>query len=122
MLIAPLVLAAALIQQPAGDAPAPDLAVIDARLGDCSADFTVSDADGAPIYAATIHVRIRYGFMGIKRMDLEVGTNSDGKARVAGLPEKSRPLLYDVWKDDLKTTVQQDVERTCAATFDVSLK
>jgi hypothetical protein len=121
MLVATLVLVAALVQQPAGDAP-PDLAVIDARLGDCSADFTVSAADATPIYAATIHVRIRYGFMGIKRMDLEVGTNSDGKARVAGLPEKSRPLLYDVWKDDLKTTVQQDVERTCAATFDVSLK
>ena len=76
--------------------------MIDARLGSCAADFTVTDASGAPVYAATVHVRIRYGFMSVKRMDLEVGTNSDGKARVEGLPEKAKPLVYDVTKDNLK--------------------
>jgi hypothetical protein len=102
--------------------PTPDLAVISGRLGPCSADFTVTDADGKPIYAAIVHVRIRYGFMSVKRMDLEVGTNSDGKARVEGLPEKARPLTYDVTKDTLKGTVRQDLAANCKATFAVALK
>jgi hypothetical protein len=123
MFIVSLALGAALLaQQPAADPPKPDLAVISGRLGPCSADFTVTDADGKPIYAAIVHVRIRYGFMSIKRMDLEVGTNSDGKARVEGLPEKARPLTYDVTKDMLKGTAQQDLATNCKATYTVALK
>jgi len=100
----------------------PNLAVINARLGTCAADFTVTDASGAPVYAATVHVRIRYGFMSVKRMDLEVGTSSDGKARVEGLPEKAKPLVYDVTKDNLKATVEQDLSTTCRGTYPVTLK
>lgn len=123
MLIPTLVLAAAaLAQQPAPETPKPDLAIISARLGPCSADFTVIDADGKPVYAAIVHVRIRYGFLSIKRMDLEVGTNSDGKARVEGLPEKAKPLIYDVTKDMKKGTAQQDLATTCKGTYEVALK
>jgi hypothetical protein len=127
MLIAFLLLAAAaLAQQPAQQPPSetqkPDLAIISARLGPCSADFTVTDADGKPVYAAIVHVRIRYGFMSVKRMDLEVGTNSEGKARVEGLPEKGRLLVYDVTKDMLKGTAQQDLVASCKAMFPVTLK
>ena len=126
MLIATLVLATALAQppaqQPPPEAPKPDLAIISARLGPCSADFTVTDADGKPVYAAIVHVRIRYGFMSIKRMDLEVGTNSEGKARVEGLPEKAKPLIYDVTKDTKKGTAQQDVAAACKGTYEVALK
>ena len=116
----PLALAfsAALLQASAE----PDLAVISARLGSCSADFTVKDADGKPIYAAVVHVRIRYGFMSLKRMDLEVGTNSDGRARVEGLPSKAKPLTYDITKADKTTTTQQDLATACQTKFDVSLK
>jgi hypothetical protein len=123
MLLATLAIAAAaaLVQQPA-EPPKPDLAIISARLGPCSADFTVTDPDGKPVYAAIVHVRIRYGFMNIKRMDLEVGTNSEGKARVEGLPAKARPLLYDVTKDALKGIVEQDLEATCNGTYAVALK
>ncbi len=116
-----LVMAAMLLQQPA-PAPAPELAVIDARLGACTADFTVRDAAGMPIYAAMVHVRIRYGFMSVKRMDLEVGTNSDGRARVAGLPAKARPLTFDIAKGDLKAAATQDLATACEATHDVVLK
>ena len=49
-------------QEPAKPA---DLSVIEARLGPCAADFTVTGADGKPVYAATIHVRIRYGFLSL---------------------------------------------------------
>ncbi len=127
MLIAILALAAAaLAQQPApppsAEAQKPDLAIISARLGSCSADFTVIDADGKPVYAAIVHVRIRYGFMSVKRMDLEVGTNSEGKARVEGLPEKAKPLVYDVTKETKKGTAQQDLAVSCKGTYEVALK
>ena len=100
----------------------PELPVLKARLGNCSADFIVKSADGAPVYLALVHVRVRYGAMGIKRMDLEVGTNSEGKARIEGLPDKARPMTYDVQKDDAKAVVDQDVAKTCQGKFDVTLK
>jgi len=116
-----LALAALAAQQPP-DRPVSDLAVINARLGPCAADFSVTDADGKPVYAATVHVRVRYGFMSLKRMDLEVGTNSDGKARVEGLPAKAKPLVYDVSKGTLKTTVEQNLTTECQGTYRLSLK
>jgi hypothetical protein len=100
----------------------PDLATISARLGMCSADFTVTDAEGKPVYAANVHVRLRYGFLGLKRMDLEVGTNSDGKARVDGLPLGGRRLVYDITKDTRKTTAEQDLTTNCHAMYAVALK
>jgi len=122
MFIAPVVLTLALgLQEPAA-APKPDLAVISARLGPCAADFVVTDANGAPLYAATIHVRIRYGFLGLKRMDLEVGTNSEGKARVEGLPVSARPLTYDITSAGMKATVEQELSTHCQATYPVTLK
>ena len=114
--------AAALVQQPSAEAPKPDLAVISGRLGGCAADFTVNNADGQPIYAATVHVRIRYGFLGIKRMDLEVGTDSAGKARVEGLPDTVKPLTFDIQKGEMKATVEQTHLSDCKATYEVSLK
>ena len=122
MTIAMVALAVALTQQPSADVPAPDLAVISARLGECAADFVVKDADGQPVYAAIVHVRIRYGFLGIKRMDLEVGTDSDGQARVEGLPDTVKPLTFDVQKADLMTIVEQTHLSPCQATYEVSLE
>jgi len=112
----------ALQQPPSAEPPKPEVPVISARAGDCSADFTVRDADGKPIYNATIHVRVRYGFLGIKRTDLEVGTNADGKARVEGLPDDARTLIYSVTRGELKAEVAQDPSRRCEVVFDVSLK
>jgi hypothetical protein len=99
-----------------------DPTVIDAKLGPCSADFTVSGADSKPVYDASVHVRVRYGAFSVKRMDLEVGTNSDGKARVAGLPSKARLLAYDISKGNLHASVTQDVAVACNAKYDVTLK
>ena len=123
MFIASMAVAAViLVQQPAASTAAPELAVISARVGTCAADFTVRDANGMPVYAATIHVRIRYGFMSLKRMDLEVGTNSDGKARIEGLPARAKPLAYDISKADKKAVVAQDLSGACHATYSVSLE
>jgi hypothetical protein len=122
-MLIPALVAAALAHGQQPRAPVePEVAVIDARLGECSASFIVTDADGAPVYGATVHVRIRYGFLGIKRMDLEVGTNSDGKARVGTLPEKARPLTYDVRKGELEALVEQDLSTDCSAEYDVTLE
>lgn len=123
MTIATIALAAvAFVQQPAAETPKPELAVISARLGGCAADFTVKDADGQPVYAAIVHVRIRYGFLGIKRMDLEVGTDSAGQARVEGLPDRVKPLTFDIQKADRKATVEQTHLSDCQATYEVTLK
>ena len=125
-----LSLAAALAQAPAAGSPQtpqppgtpPDVPVLNARLGGCSAEFTVKNADGAPVYLALIHVNVRYGPLNVKRMDIEVGTNSDGKARIKGLPDKAKPMTYDVQKDDKKTTIDQDVAKSCEGKFEVTLK
>ena len=120
MFVAAMVIAWLLAPQKTAE---PDVTVMKANLGgSCSADFTVKDANGKPVYAASVHVRVRYGFAGVKRADLEVGTSSDGKARIEGLPDKSKPMIYDVTKDDKKTEVTQDVSDKCRATFDVTLK
>jgi hypothetical protein len=92
-----------------------------AGLGPCSADFTVTGLSGEPVYGALIHVRVRYGFWSIKRADLEVGTNSEGRARIEGLPGKAKPLLYDIRKDILTSEAEQKVADTCQARFAVSL-
>src|SRR5881396_1155692 len=115
MMIAIIVVALALAASQ--NANPQEVPVLKANLGrDCSADFLVRGADGQPAYNATIHVRVRYGFMSMKRSDLEIGTNADGKARIEGLPAKAKPLTYDVTKGSAKAAVTQDVEQTCRAT------
>lgn len=122
MFAAAVVLALLLSAQKAAESPS-DITVMKANLGgSCSADFTVRDAEGKPVFDALVHVRVRYGFAGVKRADLEVGTSSQGRARIDGLPDKAKPMTYDVAKDDKKAEVAQDVSSTCHATFDISLK
>ena len=99
-----------------------EVPVLKANLGNCSADFTVRGTDAQPVYNATIHVRVRYGFMSLKRSDLEIGTNADGKARIEGLPARARPLAYDIRKEMAAAAVMQDVEAMCNASFEVALK
>ena len=120
----PLIVAAlVLVPSQAASSKPEDVTLMKANLGgSCSAEFTVKDADGKPVYAASVHVLIRYGFAGVKHADLEVGTSSEGKARIEGLPNKARPMTYDIKKDDKRTEVMQDVADMCHATFDVSLK
>jgi hypothetical protein len=62
--------------------------VMDGETGSCSVAFTVTDAKGTPVYDARIRVHIAYGFMGVRRLDLEAATNVDGKTQFKGLPEK----------------------------------
>src|SRR5256884_1037844 len=75
----------------------PQIPVVDGGLGSCSADFTVKDGSDKPIYNAKIHVLIKYGFLSKRKTELEVGTNSDGKARMTGLPSMpKKPLEFTI--------------------------
>jgi hypothetical protein len=121
MLLALFLIAAFFVQQ-ATEQPKPEVPSLKAGLGTCVADFLVKDVDGKPVYQATIHSKIRYGAMSIKRMDVEVNTNDDGKARIEGLPTKAKPIVYDIEKAGTKATVQQDVATGCLASLQVTLK
>jgi hypothetical protein len=119
MLVALMLAAIPLAQSPQKT----DVTLMKAALGgSCSADFTVTDAGGKPVVGATVHVKLRYGFAGVKRADLEIETSPNGKVRIEGLPDKAKPMTYEIKKDELKTEVTQDVSSTCHATFDVTLK
>ena len=103
-------------------ADSPEVPVVDAGLGSCGADFTVKDSSGKPIFNAKISVTIKYGFHSLRKTQLEVGTNSDGKARVTGLPNlPKKPLEFSIKSGTVSTTVTDDPGTNCNAVFDVTL-
>jgi hypothetical protein len=109
----------------AGAAPASQQSVpvpqVDAGVGPCTTDFTVSQNTNQPLYNADISARIAYGFMGVKKMDLNVGTNSEGKARFVGLPEKvhNPPVVFTVRAKGLSKTVNFYPSVKCHAQYSV---
>src|SRR5260370_333592 len=97
--------------------------VIDGGIGPCSADFTITDDAGSPVYAAKIKVHIAYGFMYARKLDLEVGTNSDGKARFTGLPDRVKHgLFFEASEGDRTAQAFDDPATTCKAQFTVALR
>lgn len=117
-----LIVAAIVATQQPSESPKPEQVVLKAGLGPCSAEFLVKDASGNPAYGAVIHTRLRYGFMNVKRMDLEVSTDSDGKARVEGLPTRAKPVVYDIDLKGRKGKAEQNLTSSCQAIFAVDLK
>ncbi|MGA3125326.1 MAG: hypothetical protein ABSD13_01310 [Candidatus Korobacteraceae bacterium] len=96
---------------------------ISAELGTCSALFNVTGADSKPVYNAKISVRIHYGVMGLKKLDLETFTSADGQAKFVKLPEvPKKPVYFYISKDDKLETVEFMPDVHCRATFDVRLK
>lgn len=130
--LCPKLLVAMVILMVAGGAGAPAFAqeqeppavpVIRGDLGPCTADFTVTDAEGKPLFDAKIHVLIRYGFLGKRKSELEVGTNSDGKARFEGLPNRAKkPLEFRVRSGDMIQLLVHDPEADCNPSFSVKLE
>jgi len=95
--------------------------VVDGGIGPCSADFTVTDANGSPVYAAQIDVHIAYGFM--HKLDLEVGTNADGKARFTGLPNRVKHgLFFQASQGDRTADAFDDPASTCKTQFTLALR
>ena len=96
---------------------------MDGDAGPCSLELTVNGIDAKPAYAVTIKVHIAYGFAGIRRLDLEAGTNSDGKVKFTGLPARVHrpPLEFNASKDDLSGTTTYDPSAECQAKHDIAL-
>lgn len=95
---------------------------ISADLGTCSAEFHVTDMRGHGIYDAKIRTVIRYGFLSKRKLELEAGTNSDGRARFVKLPDNT--------KKSIEFTITNGIDRAkrsfnpgtdCHAEYDVPL-
>ena len=100
----------------------PEVPVVDGKIGSCQADFTVKDEAGKPIYNATIKVTLKYGLFNKRRMDLEIGTNSDGKARIIGLPDSpKKPLEFQITSGTVSKSVDDDPSTNCKAVYEITL-
>jgi hypothetical protein len=96
--------------------------VIDGGVGTCSAAFTVTDENAAPVYDAKIRVHVAYGFWYARKLDLEVGTNVDGKARFEGLPSRTKAgLNFTASKGDSLGTAFVDPNTTCKSELTITL-
>jgi len=97
--------------------------VIDGGIGPCSAEFTVTDAAQAPVYAATISVHIAYGFMYLRKLDLQVGTNATGQARFTGLPDRTKQgLFFRASEGGREGSAFVDPAKTCKAQLTIQLE
>jgi hypothetical protein len=120
--------AAASAQTNPQPAPAPTavqtVPVIDGEAGPCSVAFTVATADGKPAGAATVRVHIAYGFGGFHKLDLQAGTNSDGKVTFKGLPSRVRQslLTFEASKDQLVGTANYDPATECQGKREIRLE
>jgi hypothetical protein len=96
---------------------------ISADLGTCSALITVTGADSKPIYNAKVSTRVRYGMMGVKKLDLETFTSAGGQVKIVGLPEvPKKPVYIYITKDEMMETVEFKPDVRCHAMYDVHLK
>ena len=99
-----------------------DIPVAKGEAGPCSADFVVSDPAGKGVYDAKIGIQIKYGFMGLHKLDATVGTNYEGKARIEGLPEPIKGTAeFKVSRGDQNKTVPYDPQDNCHPRHQVTL-
>jgi hypothetical protein len=102
--------------------PAPELPVVKAQGGPCMADFIVVDAVGKPLFDAKIAIQLEYGFLGRNKLDLRVGTNTEGKARVDGMPERPRRLAeFKITHGTYSKSIRYAPDRQCYAQHTVIL-
>ena len=87
-------------------------------------ELTILGADSKPVYNATVKVHIGYGVGGFHHLDLQAGTNSEGKVRFTGIPAKVHhpPLEFDAAKDELEGSVNYDPINECHGKHDVKLE
>jgi hypothetical protein len=105
--------------KPTEGAAAPVLKV---DAGPCMADFVVLDASGKGVYDAKITLQTQYGFLGLRKLDLNVGTNYEGKASIEGLPEKTKkPAQFKISQGGREKTVPYDPVNQCYAMHNITL-
>jgi len=105
------------------DNPPAQVPVMNGGAGPCSLDLTITGLDAKPIYAASVKVHVAYGLGGFRKLDLEAGTNSDGKLRFTGLPERVRrpPLEFQASKGNLFGMATVDPSTECEAKRGITL-
>ena len=102
--------------------PSEKVPEISGNLGGCSVEIHVIDSAGKPVYGAQVSVHIRYGFGGFHRLDLQVGTNTDGLARFVGLTERARmPLSFYADYHGCETVVPVDLRQNCHQKQDAAI-
>jgi len=95
---------------------------ISGNLGGCSVEIRVIDSAGKSVYNAQVSVHIRYGFGGFHRLDLQIGTNTDGLARFVGLSERARmPLSFYADYQGRETVVPVDLRNNCHQKQDAAI-
>lgn len=102
--------------------PVTDGSHADAGVGECATDFSVKDAAGQPVANASVRMHIRYGLLGLRRMDLALGTAADGSAHIQGLPESASLLRFEIGKGRITARITQDLSRQCRERYHVTLK
>ncbi len=122
--LCPILVAVPLFSEAQAQSPNEKVPVIQGGAGPCSLELTVRGVDGKPVYAATVKVHIAYGFGGMRRLDLEAGTNSDGKVKFAGLPARVQrpPLEFHASKDEFMGVAAFDPSKECQAKHDITLE
>jgi hypothetical protein len=95
---------------------------ISADLGSCVVEFNVTNMLGKPIYDAKIKTVIRYGFLNKRKLSLEAGTNSDGRARFVKMPnEVKNPLEFEASYGGDTATITWDPGDNCEAEYPILL-
>jgi hypothetical protein len=109
---------------PAKPSPSSQVPAIDGAIGPCFLELTVLDTDSKPVYDATVKVHIPYGMGGFHHLDLQAGTNADGKVKFTGLPIKVHhpPLEFDATKEPLVGSLNYDPATECHAHHQIKLE
>lgn len=109
---------------PGNSTPDPhSVPTLDGGLGPCTADFLITEKDNKPVYDAKVKVHIAYGFMNLHKLDLEVDTNIDGKARFTGLPDRLKHGIYfRASEGDRSGEAFDDPTQTCQKQFNITVR
>ena len=119
-----LMVAATLMSGQSDSTPHQKVPVMDGGAGPCSCQLTVLTPDGKPAGAADVKVHIAYGFGGFHRLDLDAGTNYDGKVNFTGIPSKVKnpPLEFHASKDQWTGGATFDPAVECQGKHDITMQ
>jgi hypothetical protein len=101
-----------------------EVPLIDGGAGPCELQLTVTTVDDKPVYDAKVKVHIAYRFGGFHKLDLEAGTNTEGKVKFVGLPSRVRrpPMEFQASKDQLVGALTYDPATECRATHKLKVE
>ncbi len=97
--------------------------VIDGGIGPCSADFTVIDNAGAPIYAANIRSTSPTDSCTSTSWTCKSAPTPAGKARFTGLPDRTKQgLFFRASEGGREGSAFVDPAKTCKADLTITLE